>query len=128
MKRIYPLLAVHRIEKAETTEWFIEIPPEYDFDKVFNRHFGLIKGNEFKVEAELTGYAAIYVAERIWSPDQKIRKTGEGSIRLTFTATSEPEVMSWVLSFGSEARLIKPKRLVNKLKAELERIKKLYES
>ena len=118
-----PLLAVHRIEKAEITEWFFDIPPEYDFEKVFNRHFGLIKGNEFKVEAELTGYAAIYVAERIWSPDQKIRKTVEGSIKLTFTATSEPEVISWVLSFGKEARLIKPKRLVKKLKAELDKMR-----
>ncbi|RJR23750.1 MAG: WYL domain-containing protein [Desulfobacteraceae bacterium] len=115
-----PLLAVHRIEKAEITEWFFQIPPEYDFEKVFNRHFGLIKGRAFKVVAELTGYSAVYVAERIWSPDQRIVKSGDDAVKLTFTATSEPEVISWMLSFGKEARLIKPKRLVKKLKAELE--------
>jgi predicted DNA-binding transcriptional regulator YafY len=123
-----PLLAVHRIQKTHVTDEFFKVPPEYDFEKVFNRHFGLIKQKVFKVEAELTGYTAVYAAERIWSPDQKIRKTGEDSIRLTFTATSEPEVMSLILSFGREARLIKPKRLVKKLRAEMEKMKRLYES
>ncbi|RJR18094.1 MAG: hypothetical protein C4582_11995 [Desulfobacteraceae bacterium] len=47
-------------------------------------------------------------------------------MRLTFTATSKPEVMSLILSFGREARLIKPKSLVKKLKIEMSKMTALY--
>ncbi|HQI25121.1 MAG TPA: WYL domain-containing protein, partial [Smithella sp.] len=70
----------------------------------------------FDVEAEFTGWAASYVSERIWSPGQKIIKKGKNKILLKFTASSEPELISWLLSFGKEAILIKPDWLVKKLK------------
>ena len=57
-------------------------------------------GNRVKVEAEFTGWAAKYVAERIWSPDQKItniEKVGANKIILEFAASSEPEVIAWLL-------------------------------
>lgn len=108
-----PLLAVHRIEKIELTDKTFEFPKDYDFDVVFNQHFGIIKDDAFKVVAEFTGYAAAYVAERVWSPDQKIVKKRDGTVRLSFTAASEPEVISWIRSFGEEAKLLKPKWLLN---------------
>ena len=69
-----PLLAVHRIQKLETTDRSFEFPKSYDFQKQFDGHFGIIKGKPFKVEVEFSGYAACYVSERIWSTDQKIKK------------------------------------------------------
>jgi len=53
---------------------FLIGPKNYEFEKAFNRDFGIIKRRAFKVEAELKGWAAQYAAERIWSPDQKIEK------------------------------------------------------
>ena len=107
-----PLLAVHRIKKVTMTDTVYEFPANYNFEKVYNQNFGIIKDKAFKVEAEFTGWAAKYVAERIWSPDQKIKKIGKNKIILEFTASSESEVISWLLWFGEEARLIKPERMV----------------
>lgn len=107
-----PLLAVHRMKDVEMMEWKFEFPQNYDFEKIFNRTFGIIKQETFEVEAEFTGWAAIYVAERIWSPNQRIEKDGEDKIRLTFTASSEAEVTSWLLSFGEKAKLLRPDWLV----------------
>ena len=39
---------------------------------MFKQNFGVIKEDAFEVEVEFTGWAAKYVSERIWSPDQKI--------------------------------------------------------
>ena len=55
--------------------------------------------------------AAVFVRERVWSKDQTVEALPDGGIVLTFTSTSEPEVHSWVLSFGSQAELMEPDTL-----------------
>ena len=110
-----PLLALHRIKSVEITDRSFEFPANYDFDRIFRQNFGVIKDDTFDVEVEFEGWAANFVAERIWSPDQKIKKVGKNKIRLTFTASSEPEVISWVLSFGEEARILTPEWLAKEV-------------
>jgi predicted DNA-binding transcriptional regulator YafY len=111
-----PLLAIHRIKNLELTERSFEFPKDYDFEKFFNQNFGVIKEEAFKVEMEFTGYATEYVAERIWSPDQKLIKKKDGTAKLKFSASSEPELISWVLSFGDEAKVVKPKWLIDRIR------------
>ena len=103
-----PLLAIHRIEAVEATDRFFKLPDGYDFEAFFNQNFGVIKGEAFDVEVELSGWAARYVSERIWSPDQTITRKRGGKIRLTFTASSKPELIGWILNFAEEARVIRP--------------------
>jgi predicted DNA-binding transcriptional regulator YafY len=74
----------------------------------------------------LTGWAARYVAERIWSPDQKIEKKGKDTIRLTFKASSEPEVIGWLLSFGDEAKLVEPDWLIKSVKKTIDGMRGKY--
>jgi predicted DNA-binding transcriptional regulator YafY len=116
-----PLLAIHRIKKVELTDRRFEFPKNYDFEKTFKQNFGVIKEDAFEVEVEFTGWAARYVSERIWSPDQKIHKNN-GKTKLTFSASSEPELISWILSFGEESRLIRPKRLNESIKNVIEKM------
>ena len=115
-----PLLAVHRIKGIKVTERFFKQPRNYDFEKFFNENFGIMKKDVFEVEVEFKGWAARYVAERSCSPDQKITKKGKKRIVLKFTASSVEEIISWVLSFGEEARLIKPDNLVQTIINKLE--------
>ncbi len=121
-----PLLAVHRIKKVEMTERSFEFPKDYDFEKHFNRQFGVIKEESFEVKVEFTGWASRYVSERMWSPDQKITKKKGGKLVLSFTASSEPELIGWLLSFGDEARLLKPKWLIEEVAPKVERLHTLY--
>ena len=121
-----PLLAIHRFKDVEITDRVFEFPADYDFEKIFNRQFGIIKDEVFEVVVELTGWAARYVAERVWSPDQKIVKKGKDKIRLTFKASSEPEVTGWLLSFGDQAKLIEPDWLVKIVSSTVDRVKGIY--
>ena len=120
-----PLLAIHRIKKIETTERYFVAPKNYDFDKVFKQNFGVIKEKAIKVEVEFNGYFAKYVAERIWSPGQSIRKKN-GKTILKFNASSKPELLSWVLSFGEEAKVIKPEWLIKDVKKKTQKIQHRY--
>lgn len=121
-----PLLAIHRIRKIEITDRLFEYPKDYDFDAVFNESFGIIKEDPFKVEVEFTGYSAKYAVERIWSPDQQIKKKGKGKIVLIFSASSKPELIDWLLSYGNEARVIKPRWLVENMKKEINLMQEVY--
>jgi len=120
-----PLLAVHRMKAVDMTDVKFQ-PDKFDFEKAFNQHFGVIKEDVFKVEVAFTGWSAAYVSERIWSPDQEIIKKGKNKIILKFTASSEPELISWLLSFGEEATLLKPEWLLKELKEKIAKLIKCY--
>jgi len=121
-----PLLAVHRIKKIEITERSYEFPDKFDFEKAFNKNFGIIKEDAFEVEVEFTGWAARYASERIWSPDQKIIKKSKGKIRISFSASSEPELIGKILSFGEEAAVIRPDWLVEEVTTKVKQMNALY--
>lgn len=123
-----PLLAVHRIKQIDVTEKHFEFPDTFDFEKAFNKNFGIIKEDAFEAEVEFTGWAAKYAAERIWSPDQKITKKGKEKIRITFKASSKPELIGRILSFAGEALVIKPGWLVEELRETTKRMHELYVS
>jgi len=122
-----PLLALHRIQSVALTDTPFTRPADYDFEKTFNEQFGVIKQKRFTVKAELTGWAAGYTAERRLSPDQKITRRKGGKLLIQFSATSEPEVLNWVLSLGAEAKLVEPEELVGQLRAQLANVGALYD-
>jgi predicted DNA-binding transcriptional regulator YafY len=111
-----PILAIHRFKSAEieSLERTFYVSDDYDFDDAFNRTFGIIRGEGFTVEAELTGWAAKYVSERKWAGEQNSSWDG-AKYRITFEAASEPEVISWIMSFAPNAKLLSPKYLVDKI-------------
>jgi len=100
-------LAVHRMISIAPTE--TRFKPINDGDQSAADAFGLAREAPFQVVVDFIPKAATYVRERIWSKDQKITDLTNGGITLTFTATSRPEVLAWVLSFGGEATLRAPK-------------------
>jgi predicted DNA-binding transcriptional regulator YafY len=120
-----PLLAIHRIQKIEITERPFEFPNNYDFDKVFKQNFGVIKEYTINVEIEFKGYFAKYVAERIWSPGQSVQNKN-GKTVLRFRGSSKPELLSWVMSFGEAAKVLKPEWLIKDVKKEIQKIQLQY--
>jgi predicted DNA-binding transcriptional regulator YafY len=121
-----PLLPVHRIASLDVTDRNYEFPTDYNFEAEYNQTFGIMNNESFQAEIEFSGWAAAYVQERTWSPDQKITKHPNGHINLKLTASSEQEVISWVMSFGPEAFVAKPKWLREVLKARVSAVSRRY--
>jgi len=121
-----PLLAIHRMKKIELTERDYKLPKKYDFEKIFNKNFGVMKDEPFEVEVEFTGWTAKYIPERIWSADQMITKKGRNKIILKFTTSSEVELIAWVLSFGEEAQVLKPEWVVVEIQNKIKILNNLY--
>ncbi len=120
------LFATHRIQQTKQLDESFIFPKDYDFEQTYNQNFGIIKGESFEALVAFSGFAAQYVAERNWSPDQKITKQKDGGIRLRFSASSKPELIAWILSFGPEALVLKPGWLREEIRAKLASTAALY--
>jgi hypothetical protein len=96
-------LAVHRIQDVTLTDKQVSFKiPEAAPDT-----FGL-PWHEPKTFHILfkPGKAVDYVKERIWAEEQSMNERGDGSLELTITTRSEPELLAWARSFGDEAAVI----------------------
>lgn len=80
--------------------------------------FGVMKDEAFTARVKFAKEAATYVYERQWSSKDKKELHKDGSLTLTFEAQSEPEVISWVLSFGERATLLSPEKLKEKIQLQ----------
>ena len=108
-------LAVHRIEGIDCTRRTFDLPePNMPSAGIF----GIITREPFTVVARFSPTVAQYVGERTWSSDQEIHSLEDGSLELRFTAHSEGEVVSWILGFGSNAELLSPVHLREKVAEE----------
>lgn len=110
--------AIQRIQQLDVLTDCHEVsdmPPE-------PKAFGVIDGEEFRVKVKFDKSVAGYVQERVWSEGQVIRQYKNGNIDLQFTANSWWEVRSWVLSFGSNAKVISPKELRDEVVEEAQAI------
>jgi predicted DNA-binding transcriptional regulator YafY len=111
------LLLAHRIREAHITRRTWKDLPDASFAP---DAFGIMRGKPFTVVVRITTPEAItYVAERIWSAEQKLEFPENDSLILTMTAQSPLEVMSWVLSLGSAAELLEPNWLREDIQAEI---------
>lgn len=119
------LFAVHRIVSAELLDETFEPPEDYDFERQYNEQFGIIKDEAFRVKVRMSGFAARYAAERIWSPDQEIVQKKDG-IELSFTTSSRPEFIRWLLAWGDEAQVLEPAEMRKEVHQTLSRMQSCY--
>ncbi|MFW6127040.1 MAG: WYL domain-containing protein [Thermodesulfobacteriota bacterium] len=56
----------------------------------------------------------------------KDAKAQRGYVSIRFTASSEPEVFSWILSYGEEAELLKPEHLLSELASKIRKMHQIY--
>jgi predicted DNA-binding transcriptional regulator YafY len=118
-----PTLALHRMKSVKVTGRKFKAIQVKEEDTGVNG-FGLSRGEPFQVVVDVIPKAAMYVRERVWSPDQVITTKKGGGLRLKFTANSRIEVLNWILSFGGEATLVEPKDLREEILKRLEVMRK----
>lgn len=96
-------LAVHRIRECEMLDERFAI----DFPDSTRNFFGLPWHEPKKYRIHFNaGKAANYISERIWSDAQKMIPQEDGSLILEIITRSGEELLSWIRSFGDEARLL----------------------
>ena len=74
---------------------------------------------EYRVAINFSGKAASLVEERLWHPSQKLRRLKDGRLRFEVTVHHLWDILPWILSWASEAKVIKPQQLKTLVKSEI---------
>ncbi len=112
--------AISRINHAEVHEGNFTVPDDFNFKKVSNEHFGVHWGQDtYKVRIWFSPGIAPYITERHFHPCQNIEKNRDGSIIFSLSTSHLLEVKRWVLSWGDQAKVLEPEKLVNDIREEL---------
>lgn len=101
-------LYLQRCLKVELTSRKSTSLAEIDFQQEQDASFGIMNFEEFKVKLLFNSQTAEYIRERRWSCDQKITLTEDKSLILEMTSRSAPEIISWILSFGPNVKVLEP--------------------
>jgi predicted DNA-binding transcriptional regulator YafY len=119
--------ALGRISQAKVLTDSFNIPVDFDFKKYFLSTFGLYKGKTTKeVTLRFSPEKSKWIKDQIWHKDQKARYLKDGSLELSFPVSDFSEITREILKHGDAVEVIKPKPLRDLIKAEAEKIAKIY--
>ena len=119
--------ALSRISEAKVLTESFKIPDDFEFKKYFLSTFGLYKGKSTKeVTLRFTPEKSKWIKDQIWHKDQKARYLKDGSLELSFPVSDFSEITREILKHGDAVEVIKPKTLRDLIKAEAEKIAKIY--
>ena len=112
-----------RIQSVQPTGKTFERPQKFSLEKRLRDSFGVHAGaGEFAVVIRFTPRAADYIREKKWHPSQTLRDLKGGGAELGLKLSSLAEVERWVLSWGGDAKVLKPKELVDSVCAAAQKI------
>jgi proteasome accessory factor B len=117
--------ALPRMSRLKSSNTRFERPKDFDGAAYLNRSFGIwtVAGDEARhlVRVELRAYAARLAQERRWHPTQEVVPLNAKATRveIRFEVGRLEEVLRWVLSFGSQAKVLAPVELADLVRREV---------
>ncbi len=92
---------------------------EDNSDRALTDSLGIHEGTPEHIEVEFTREAAPFVVERVWHPSQTVSPQRDGSVIVGLDVCADAALKTWVLGFGSRARILTPSHLATEVAAEL---------
>ena len=113
-------LLVDRIEAARFINEHFICPSGFDADKYLEDSFGVWREDATQeVKIEFSREVAQLIREREWHPSQRLAEGRNGRVILTMRVNGLPEVVTWVLSFGHQAKALAPTDLVQQVHGQI---------
>src|SRR5271154_182517 len=101
-----------RIKSVKATGETFERPQKFSLENRLRDSFGVHSGQgEHEVVIRFNPRAADYVREKKWHESQQLRELKNGGVELSLKLSSLAEIERWVLSWGGDAKVLKPREL-----------------
>jgi proteasome accessory factor B len=114
-----------RIQSAKPNGKTFERPEKFSLEKRLSGSFGVHAGQgDYEVVLRFTARAADLIREKKWHESQQLRELKDGGAELRMKLSSLAEIERWVLSWGGDAKVLKPKELADAVHQAAERILK----
>jgi len=102
-------------------------PARFSPDQILRGSFGVRSGSgHYKVVLRFIPPAADYIREKRWHESQRIRDCRDGSLELQLQLSSLEEIAAWVLSWGGQARVLRPRELVLRVRQAAQQLLDLH--
>ena len=112
-----------RVKSLKPTGETFERPQKFSLEKRLRASFGVHSGEgEHDVVVQFNARAADYIREKKWHESQQLRELKTGGVELQMKLSSLAEVERWILSWGGDARVLKPRELAETLKSAARKI------
>lgn len=121
--------ALARIKELEVLKNIKEIPVQIvDIENFINQNFGSIfsKDNHKEVCLKFSSNVADWIKEQIWHEAQEITENSDGSVCLKFKVADFRELKGEILKYGASVEVLYPEELKEKIKNEIDKMKKIY--
>jgi predicted DNA-binding transcriptional regulator YafY len=101
-----------RVQSAQPTGQTFARSQKFSLEARLRDSFGVHSGHgEHRVVLRFNARAADYVREKKWHASQQLRELRNGGVELRLKLSSLMEVQRWVLSWGGDALVVKPREL-----------------
>jgi proteasome accessory factor B len=112
-----------RIQSVKPTGTIFERPQKFSLEKRLRDSFGVHSGEgEYEVVIRFNPRAADYVREKKWHPSQQLSELKGGGVELKLKLSSLAEIERWILSWGGDAKVLKPRELAGAVRKSAQRI------
>ena len=120
------VFAVERIQRLTVLERGFT-PVEDLTTEAFGNSLGVNRGQKpERIVIEFSRRVAPYVGERTWHPSQQLEPLPDGGTRLTLKVCRDWALRTWVLGWGSHARVVAPAALADEILQQLEEAREGY--
>ena len=122
--------ALHRFQRCRLLEVPARAPAGFDLDDYIASgtfEYTEPEGKAIKLTALFTAGAAHHLRETPLSDDQRITDKKDGRVQVTATVKDSQQLRWWLLGFGDQVEVVKPKGLQEEFRAAAEGMRGLYE-
>ena len=112
-----------RIKSARPTGKSFVRPQTFSLENRLRDSFGVRSGEgEYDVVIRFKSRVADYVREKKWHESQQLRELKSGGVELRLKLSSLQEIERWVLGWGGDARVVKPRELAEAIRQAAKKI------
>jgi proteasome accessory factor B len=112
-----------RIRSVSQTGKTFQRAPKFSLERRLRDSFGVQSGQgNFEVIIRFAADVADYIREKKWHDSQQLSELPGGKVELRMQLSGLAEVERWVLSWGGNAKVIRPPELVASVKLAARRI------
>ncbi len=117
--RLYKLARFKRVNVSDVT---FTMPRHWTIDGYLKNAWEIIvdpKATTTRVVVDFDAKVAGNMVETMWHPTQVVEPIAGGGVRFTVNIAGLEEIQPWILGFGRHARVVAPKELRERIRAEV---------
>lgn len=116
------MFAVERIRSITLTDHPYQMPLGFDVEEYVQDALMIMRGRRINVELLFSKKVAAWVKDKLWHASQETFPMKDGRLRITLKVADTDELVGWILSFGSQVRVLWPEALRHKVTEEVRKI------